>query len=72
MDSTQYDKTSTVYITEGPFDSNVHLQFDCYVRSDADISSWGISDPVWIYDNEPRNREIVSRIQRTINNGDKG
>jgi hypothetical protein len=24
---------------------------------------------VWIYDNEPRNREIVSRIERTINNG---
>jgi hypothetical protein len=37
--------------------------------ADADISRWGISNPVWIYDNEPRNREIVSRIERTINNG---
>jgi hypothetical protein len=23
------------------------------------LSRWGISNPVWIYDNEPRNREIV-------------
>ena len=36
---------------------------------DADISKWGISNPVWIYDNEPRNREIVTRIQRTIDSG---
>ena len=26
-------------------------------------------NPVWIYDNEPRNREIVNRIGRTIDNG---
>jgi hypothetical protein len=24
---------------------------------------------VWIFDNEPRNTEIVNRIQRTIDNG---
>jgi len=37
--------------------------------ADVDISNWGISNPVWIYDNEPRNREIVNRIGRTIDNG---
>ena len=63
------DKTSTVYITEGPFDSTFICNSIAMCGADADISSWGISDPVWIYDNEPRNREIVSRIQRTINNG---
>jgi alkyl sulfatase BDS1-like metallo-beta-lactamase superfamily hydrolase len=26
---------------------------------------------VWIYDNEPRNSEIVSRISNTINRGEK-
>ncbi len=31
----------------------------------------GVSDPVWIYDNEPRNREILSRIERNINNGER-
>ena len=63
------DKTSTVYITEGPFDSTFICNSIAMCGADADISSWGISDPVWIYDNEPRNREIVSRIERTINNG---
>ena len=63
------DKTSTVYITEGPFDSTFICNSIAMCGADADISSWGISDPVWIYDNEPRNREIVSRIQHTINNG---
>ena len=37
---------------------------------DADVSRWGINNPVWIYDNEPRNREIVNRIDRTIDKGD--
>ena len=63
------DKTSTVYITEGPFDSTFVCNSIAMCGADADISDWGISNPVWIYDNEPRNREIVSRIQRTINNG---
>jgi alkyl sulfatase BDS1-like metallo-beta-lactamase superfamily hydrolase len=39
--------------------------------ADADIDKWGISNPVWIYDNEPRNKEIVSRISRTINRGER-
>ena len=34
------------------------------------LVSWGISNPVWIYDNEPRNREIVNRIAKTIDTGD--
>jgi hypothetical protein len=37
--------------------------------ADVDISNLGISNPVWIYDNEPRNREILSRISRTIDSG---
>ena len=60
------DKTSTVYITEGPFDSTFVCNSIAMCGADADISDWGISNPVWIYDNEPRNREIVSRIERTI------
>jgi len=37
--------------------------------ADADVSSWGIDNPVWIYDNEPRNREITNRISKTIDSG---
>ena len=58
-----------VYVTEGPFDSTFIRNSIAMCGADADVSRWGISDPVWIYDNEPRNREIVSRIERTINNG---
>jgi transcription elongation factor Elf1 len=64
------DKTSTVYITEGPFDSTFIRNSIAMCGADADVHSWGISNPVWVYDNEPRNREIVERISRTIDNGD--
>ena len=64
------DKTSTVYITEGPFDSTFIRNSIAMCGADVDISGWGISNPVWVYDNEPRNREIVNRIQNTIDNGD--
>jgi len=69
LDEIQKDKT--VYITEGPFDSTFICNAIAMCGADADISNWGINDPVWIYDNEPRNREIVSRISRTIGNGQK-
>ena len=26
---------------------------------------------IWVFDNEPRNREIIERIHKTINRGDK-
>ena len=64
------DKTKVVYITEGPFDSTFVCNSIAMCGADADVSSWGINNPVWIYDNEPRNREIVNRICRTIDNGD--
>ena len=64
------DKTSTVYITEGPFDSTFICNSIAMCGADADVHSWGISNPVWVYDNEPRNREIVERISKTIDSGD--
>ena len=63
------DKTIAVYITEGPFDSTFICNSIAMCGADVDISNWGISNPVWIYDNEPRNREIVNRISKTIDNG---
>jgi len=59
-----------VYVTEGPFDSTFLHNSIAMCGADADVGKWGISDPVWIYDNEPRNREIVNRINRTIDSGD--
>ena len=59
-----------VYVTEGPFDSTFICNAIAMCGADADVSKWGISNPVWIYDNEPRNREIVNRISKTIDSGD--
>ena len=60
-----------VYVTEGPFDSTFLRNSIAMCGADADVSRWGVSDPVFIYDNEPRNREIVNRIDKTIASGDK-
>ena len=59
-----------VYIKEGPFDSTLIRNAIAMCGADLDISRWGISNPVWIYDNEPRNREITNRIAKTIDAGD--
>ena len=59
-----------VYITEGPFDSTLIRNAIAMCGADLDISRWGISNPVWIYDNEPRNREITNRIAKIIDAGD--
>jgi transcription elongation factor Elf1 len=64
-------KSQTVYITEGPFDSTFISNSIALCGADGDVDKWGIGDPVWIYDNEPRNAEIHSRISRVIDRGEK-
>jgi len=63
-------RETEVYITEGPFDSTFIRNSIAMCGADLDLSDWGISNPVWIYDNEPRNKEILQRISRTIDTGD--
>ena len=60
-----------IYILEGPFDSLFVENSVAMCGSDVDIRSFGWSNYIWVFDNEPRNREIVSRIERCINRGDK-
>ncbi len=64
------EKSEPVYVTEGPFDSTFLSNAIAMCGADGDVGKWGISNPVWIYDNEPRNREIVNRISRTIDRGE--
>jgi predicted RNA-binding Zn-ribbon protein involved in translation (DUF1610 family) len=64
-------KEQTVYITEGPFDATFISNAIALCGADGDIHKWGINDCVWIYDNEPRNSEIVSRISDIIESGQK-
>jgi transcription elongation factor Elf1 len=67
----EIEKSKTVYITEGPFDSTFIRNSIALCGADGDVGKWGIGDCVWIYDNEPRNAEIHSRISRVINRGEK-
>ena len=65
------DETKPIYIIEGPFDSTLVENSVAMCGSDIDIRTFGWSDYIWVYDNEPRNREIVNRISKTIDRGDK-
>ena len=38
--------------------------------ADCDVRKWGVSTPIWVYDNEPRSKEITTRISSTIAKGD--
>lgn len=65
------NKNNPVYITEGPFDSTFVRNSIAMCGADCDVSSLGISDPVFVFDNEPRNSQITRRIERTIDDGFK-
>ena len=60
-----------VFVTEGPFDSTFVSNSIAMCGADGDVRKWGIDDPVWVYDNEPRSHEIVKRISSTIDRGEK-
>tara|TARA_B100001113_G_scaffold310804_1_gene274255 strand:- start:631 stop:1629 length:999 start_codon:yes stop_codon:yes gene_type:complete len=61
----------TIYIVEGPFDSLFLENSVAMAGSSIDCRSFGWSDYIWVYDNEPRNREICDRISKSIDTGDK-
>jgi len=65
------DVEKTIYIVEGPFDSTLLDNSIAMAGSDVDSRTFGWSNCVWVYDNEPRNREIVNRISRSIDRGEK-
>jgi hypothetical protein len=66
------NKNKTVYIVEGPIDS---LFLDnCLAMAGSDVNFNLLANPnnlVVIYDNEPRNKEIVKKINKTIDQGFK-
>jgi len=61
---------TSVFVTEGPFDSTFLRNSIAMCGADGDVGKWGVSTPVWVYDNEPRSKEITSRISNTIDRGD--
>ena len=67
----EINRDETIYVVEGPFDSTFIKNSVAMCGSDIDIGSFGWSDIVYVYDNEPRNREICNRISKTIDRGEK-
>jgi DNA-directed RNA polymerase subunit RPC12/RpoP len=67
LDKIDYEER--IYITEGPLDSL--LLRNCVAMAGADISLSSIlgDNVVYIYDNEPRNRQITKRIEQHIDAG---
>ena len=65
------DKTKPIYIVEGPFDASLVENAVAMCGADVDIGSFGWSDYIYVYDNEPRSKEITARISKTIDRGNK-
>jgi len=63
-------RDAPVFVTEGPFDSTFLLNSIAMCGADSDVRKWGVSNPVWVYDNEPRSKEITERISSAITRGD--
>jgi transcription elongation factor Elf1 len=63
-------RDAPVFVTEGPFDSTFLLNSIAMCGADSDVRKWGVSNPVWVYDNEPRSKEITERISNAITRGD--
>jgi len=64
------DQNLPVYVVEGPFDSTFVNNSVALCGSDGDVRCLEGSSIVFVYDNEPRNREIVNRIGKCISRGE--
>jgi transcription elongation factor Elf1 len=65
------NKELPIYVVEGPFDSTFVNNSVALCGSDGDLGYFEGSNFVLVYDNEPRNREIVARIERCIERNQK-
>ena len=64
------NKNKPVYITEGAFDSYFVENSIAMCGADINISNLGFDKVIWVYDNEPRNLEIIKRLSNTIDKGE--
>lgn len=62
---------NTIYVTEGPFDSLFLSNGVAMCGADVTLDKDIYKDRVFVYDNEPRNKQIVQRYEATINQGEK-
>ena len=65
------NKKLSIYVVEGPFDSTFITNSVALCGSDGDLGYLKGSNIIFVYDNEPRNREIVRRVEGCINRNEK-
>jgi len=63
------NKEKPVYVLEGPFDSYFIKNSVAMCGADVDLKNLNIYYPVYVYDNEPRNKEIHDRMLKVIQKG---
>jgi hypothetical protein len=63
------DLNKTIYITEGPFDSLYIDNAIAMAGADVDWELLREKEVVFVYDNEQRNKEIINRMQKSIDKG---
>ena len=67
----EVDDKLPVYVVEGPFDSTFVNNSVALCGSDGDVRCLEGNSVVFVYDNEPRNREIVNRISKCVSRGER-
>ena len=60
------NKNLGVYVLEGPFDSVFIPNSIAMCGADVNLNDLGIIEPIYIYDNEPRNKDIHNRMLKII------
>jgi transcription elongation factor Elf1 len=65
------DSGLPVYVVEGPLDSTFIDNSVALCGADGDLRCLEGNDLIYVYDNEPRNREIVDRIDKCISRGER-
>jgi len=66
----EIEKSSPVYVTEGPIDATFLRNAIAMCGSDVDLRSFDYQF-VFVFDNEPRNKQIVEKIAKSALNGDR-
>ncbi len=65
------NKTENIYITEGPFDSLFLSNSIAMCGADVTLDKIEFPNRTFVFDNEPRNKQIVQRYLKCIEDGEK-
>lgn len=65
------NRSTGVYVLEGPFDSSFIPNSIAMCGADVNLKELDIQTPIYVYDNEPRNKDIHQRMLKVINQGNQ-